>query len=82
MSDDSQLSDKNFTHKLTVLIALPSASSASSIQHLNIKFMAGMTRPVNFIFINCKKAGKGVEFHQQSDIRHTHKILNFALLRH
>ena len=40
MSDNSQLSDKDLTHKLTVLMVLSSASRASSIQHLNIKFMA------------------------------------------
>ena len=35
-SDNSHLSDKHLTHKLTVLMA---CSSVSSIQHLNIKFM-------------------------------------------
>ena len=40
MSDNSQLPDKNMTHKLTVLVALSSASRTASLQHLNIKFMA------------------------------------------
>ena len=40
MPDNSQLSDKDLTRKLTVLMALSSASRASSLQHLNIKFMA------------------------------------------
>ena len=40
MSDNSQLSDKDLTHKLTVLMTLSSASRTSSLQHLNIKFMA------------------------------------------
>ena len=39
MSDNSQLSDKDLTHKLTVLMVLSSASRTSSMQHLNIKFM-------------------------------------------
>ena len=40
MSVRSQLSEKNLTCKLTVLLALSSALRASSIQHLNINFMA------------------------------------------
>ena len=40
MSVSSQLSEKNLTCKLTVLLALSSALRASSIQHLNINFMA------------------------------------------
>ena len=37
-SDNSHLSDKDLTHKLTVLMALSFTSSVSSIQHLDIKF--------------------------------------------
>ena len=48
MSDNSQLSDKDLTHKLTVLMALLSTSRASSIQHLNIKFMARNDTPCKF----------------------------------
>ena len=33
-SDNSQLSDKDLTHKLTVLMVLSSASRVSSLQHL------------------------------------------------
>ena len=40
MSDNSKLSDKDLTKKLTVFMALSSTFSASSLQHLNIKFMA------------------------------------------
>ena len=40
MSVNYQLSEKNLTCKLTVLLALSSALRALSIQHLNINFMA------------------------------------------
>ena len=36
MTYNSQLSDKDLTHKLTVFVALSSASTASSLQHLNV----------------------------------------------
>ena len=49
-SDNSQLPDKDLTHKLTVLMALSSASRASSLQHLNIKFMARNEMSYKFYF--------------------------------
>ena len=39
MYDNSQLSDKALIHKLTALMTFSYASRASSLQHLNIKFM-------------------------------------------
>ena len=65
MSVNSQLSDKDLTHKLTVLMASSSASRASSLWQ-------GMTCLINFIFINCARVGEGVRLHQESHIRHTH----------
>ena len=56
MSDNSQLSDKDLTHKLTVLMALLSASRTSSIQHLNIKFMAKNDTPCKFYFHKLHKS--------------------------
>ena len=53
ISVHSQLSNKGLTHKLTILMALSSASKPSSLQHLNIKFMARNDMLINFIFINC-----------------------------
>ena len=50
MSDNSQLSNKDLTHKLTVLMALPCDSRASSLQHLNIKFMARNSMPYKVYF--------------------------------
>ena len=82
MSDNSQKSDQDLTHELTDLMALSSASKASSLQHLNIKFMTRNDTSYKFIFINCTRVGEEVKLHQQSHIRHTHKILTFLLLRH
>ena len=56
MSDNSQLSDKETTHKLTVLMALSSASRASSLQHLNIKFMARSDMSYKFYFHKLHKS--------------------------
>ena len=72
MSDNSQLPDKDLTHKLTVL----------SIQHLNIKSMARKNTSYKFDFIKCTRVGEVVKLQKQSHIRHTHKILTFVLLRH
>ena len=50
MSDNSQLSDKDFTHKLTVLMALLPASRASLLKHVNSKFMARNDMSYKFYF--------------------------------
>ena len=50
MSVNSQLSEKNLTCKLTVLLALSSALRASSIQHLNINFIAKTNSCYKFYF--------------------------------
>ena len=50
MSDNLQLPDKDLTHKLTVLMALSSASRASSLQHLNIKSVARNDMSYKFYF--------------------------------
>ena len=50
MSDNSQLSDKDLTHKLTVLMALSFVARASSLQHLNITFMARNEMSYKFYF--------------------------------
>ena len=52
MSVSSQLSEKNLTCKLTVLLAWSSALRASSIQHLNINFMAKTKSCSKFYFNN------------------------------
>ena len=80
MTYNSQLSDKDLTHKLTVFVALSSASTPSSLQHLNV--YQGITSLINLIFINCTRVGEGVNVHQQSHIRHRHKTLTFALLKY
>ena len=69
MSDNSQLPDKDLTHKLTVSMALSN-------------LWQGMTCLLNFIFINCIGVGEGLKIHQQPHVRHTHQILTFVLLRH
>ena len=56
MSDNSQLSDKDLRHKLTVLMALSFASRASSIQHVNIKFQARNDTPYKFYFHKLHKS--------------------------
>ena len=56
MSDNLQLSDKDLTHKLTVLMALSSASRASSLQQLNIKFMARNEISYKFYFHKLHKS--------------------------
>ena len=50
ISDNSQLSDKDLTYKLTVLMAFSSASRALSMQHLKIKFMAANDMSNKFYF--------------------------------
>ena len=62
MSVNSQLSEKNVTCKLTVLLALSSALRASSIQHLNINFMVKTKPCCKFYFNKLHKSwrkGKG-----------------------
>ena len=51
-----QLSEKNLTYKLTVLLALSSALKASSIQHLNINFMAKTNSCYKFYFNKLHKS--------------------------
>ena len=50
MSVNSELSEKKLTCKLTVLLALSSALRASSIQHLNINFLAKTNSCYKFFF--------------------------------
>ena len=50
MSDNSQLSDKDLTHKLIALMAYISAFRVSSLQHLNIKFMLRNDMSYKFYF--------------------------------
>ena len=50
------MSDKDLTHKLPVLIALSSSSRSSSLQHLNIKFMARNDMPHKFYFQKLDKS--------------------------
>ena len=60
MSDNSQLSDKDLTHKLAVLMALLPASRASLLQHINIKFMAKIDMSYKYYFHKLHKSwGKG-----------------------
>ena len=56
MSENPELSDKDLTHKLTVLMTLSSASRASSLQHLNIKFVAKNDMPYKFYFHKLHKS--------------------------
>ena len=56
MSVNSQLSEKNLTCKLTVLVALSSALRASSTQHLNNNFMAKTKSSYNFYFNKLHKS--------------------------
>ena len=55
-SDNSHLSDKDLTHKLTVLMALSFTSSVSSTQHLNIKFMTRNNATHQFFFHHMRKS--------------------------
>ena len=82
MSDNLQLSDKNLTHKLTVLMTLPSVSRASSLQHLNIKFVARNYMSYKFYIHKLHKTWRRGKAPSTSHIRHTNKILTFLLLRH
>ena len=78
--NNSQLSDKDLTHELTILMALSSVSRASSIQHLNTTLV---TRNDNRFYLHkVYKVGEGLNLHQQSHIKHTHKFLAFMLLRY
>ena len=61
MSDNSQLSDKDLTYQLTVLKALPSESRASSLQHLNIKFMARNDTSYKFYFHKLQRSCRRVK---------------------
>ena len=58
MSVNSQLLDKNLTHKLTVLMALSSASRASPLPRLNIKFMTRNNTSYKFCFHKLHKSWK------------------------
>ena len=62
MSDNSQLSDKDLTHKLTVLMALSSASRDSSLQHLNIKCMTRDNMPYKFYFHKLHKSSPTISY--------------------
>ena len=55
MSVNSQLSDKDLTHKLNVLMVLPSPSRTSSLQHLNLNFMARNHISYKFYFYKLRK---------------------------
>ena len=56
MSDNSQLPDKYLKHKLTAFMALLSVSRASSLQHINIKFMARKDMSYKFYFHKLHKS--------------------------
>ena len=56
MSVNSQLSEKNLTYKLTVLLGLSFALRASSIQHLNINFRAKTNSCYKFYFNKLHKS--------------------------
>ena len=56
MSDNSQLPDKDLTHTLSVLMVLSSTSMVSSLQHLNIKFMARNEMSYKFYFHKLHKS--------------------------
>ena len=81
ISDNSQLPDKYLTYKFPVLLVLSSASSASSIQHLNTKFMSRNDTPYNFFWYKLYKRWRRAK-DPPKVIRHTHKILSFVFLRH
>ena len=61
MSVNSQLSEKNLTCKLTVLLALSSALRASAIQHFNIKFMTKTKCCHKFYFNKLHKSWRKVK---------------------
>ena len=79
MSVNSQLSKKNLTCKLTVLWALSSVIRASSIQHLNINFMAKTKSCYKFYLISFIRVGEKVKHHQQPLIRNIPKVKVFVL---
>ena len=55
---NQELSDKFLTYKLTMLLALKSASRALGLQHLNIKFMVKTPSSFTFNFHKLYKAWK------------------------
>ena len=56
MFDNSQLLDKDLTHKLSVFMVLSSTFRVSSLQHLNIKFMTRNDMSYNFYFHKLHKS--------------------------
>ena len=82
MSVNSQLFEKHLTCKLTVLLALSSALRASSMQHLNINFMAKWQKPslvISSISISFMRVREKVKHHQQSLTRNIPKMKAFVL---
>ena len=55
---NQELSDKFLTYKLTMLMALTSASLALGLQHLNIRFMVKTPSSFTFTFHKLHKAWK------------------------
>ena len=53
---NEDLSDKYLTYKLTMLLALTSASRVLGLQHLDIKFMTKVTNNYMFTFGKLRKA--------------------------
>ena len=77
MSVSSQLSEKNLTCKLTVLLAWSSALRASSIQHLNINFMAKTKSCSKFYFNNLHNSwrnGKALPAVTHQEYTHDEKL--------
>ena len=66
MSDNSQFPDKHLTYKFTVLMVLSSAPRASSIQHLNTKFMSRSDTPYNGFWYKLTSVEVGPKIHQKS----------------
>ena len=55
---NQELSDKLFTYKLTMLMALTLASRALGLQHLNIRFMVRNPSSFTFTFHKLHKTWK------------------------
>ena len=55
---NQELSNKFLTYKLTMLMALTSASRAIGLQHLNIRFMVKIPSSFTFTFHKLPKAWK------------------------
>ena len=77
-TDNKSLPNKSLTLTLTMLLALTSASRASNIHHLDIRFMSLPEEKVVFRFAKSQKLGERVKHLQNLTFLHLRKTRTFV----